>query len=918
MVLSTPKIDYKMYFYYFLSTILGNTTQSVNMRFFLAGVLKSHAFLYIYEMKKILLLCLLGLFGNNLVAQKDTLFWFVAPEISNDNRSLDAPVFLNISAFNEASTVTIKQPANPNFSTITVNVPANTLHIVDLTSSLAMLENKPANSTLNYGLLIEASKPIACYYEVSAQNNPEIFTLKGKNALGTHFYTPFQNKWFNNSNYTPTPSSAFDIVATENNTSVTITPTKNIVGHSANVPFTITLQQGQTYCAQATSGASSAHLGGSKIVASKPIAITIKDDLMNVPDFCNDLNGDQLIAVDKLGTDYVVVKGFLIDETVFIVSTTNDNQIFLNGSATPITTLQEGQTYTYSLPSSFSAIHIRSKEKVYVLHTSGSGCESASAIIPPYICGGSSVINFKRSTNEYFAVHLIVRAGHQTGFNVSNATATINANAFVPIAGTNGQWLAGTFSFPNVPTNTFVSVSNILGTFSGAVLNGTNFGTGFRYGFFSDFNAPQPNFELGNDQNICTGEAISLNAGNQYTSYLWNTGATTPSINVTQAGTYKVQVSNGCGTWTDSVKVTWRNTPLLELGNDQTVCTNSTITIGTNSNFNSYLWSNGATSSQITVNQSGTYRLKVTHDCGTSEDSVKVVFLALPTLDLGSDLTGCEQATFVLNAGNQFTSYLWSNGSTSSQITVNQSGTYKVKATHLCGIVQDSIKIQLIDLPPLDLGVDKWLCQAENMTLKANDGFEAYQWNTGETTQNINIANFGMYIVEAKKGGCSIKDTITIAKKNIPNLVLPDKVLVDCQNTDIFISPTNDFDTYLWSDGSTQKILKITKSGNYTLTVTAQGCSQTATAKVEFEKNEQFVPNTFTPNGDGVNDTFVLPDALKGAKLSIFNRWGTLIYESEKYQNDWEGQHRGETYYYVIQHKSFCFANPLKGWIQTL
>ena len=112
------------------------------------------------------------------------------------------------------------------------------------------------------------------------QSNPEIFSLKGKNALGTSFFVPFQNKIENSSAYSPLPYSSFDIVATEDNTTVSITPKQNIVGHSANLTFNINLNRGQTYSARAASQGAVQHPTGSTVSSNKPIAITIKDDLL--------------------------------------------------------------------------------------------------------------------------------------------------------------------------------------------------------------------------------------------------------------------------------------------------------------------------------------------------------------------------------------------------------------------------------------------------------------------------------------------------------------------------------------------------------------------------------------------------------------------------------------------------------------
>jgi len=283
---------------------------------------------------------------QSIQAQTDTIFWFAAPEVSTDLNSFDRPIFFRLSAFSQSAYVTIEQPANPAFTPMVLWVPAYNTVNVNLTTFIDQIENKPADNILNYGISLRATKPVTAYYEVastSSNANPDIFTLKGSNALGNSFVIPMQNVFPNNSTVTPSAKSSFDIVATEPFTQVTITPSKAIIGHPPGVPFTITLQKGQTYSATAAWQSAAEHLGGSVVTANKPIAITIKDDQVQpTGQTCADLQGDQIVPVDVLGTEYIAVRGFLnefVRDRLFLVGTVNSTQIFLNGSVTPLTTI---------------------------------------------------------------------------------------------------------------------------------------------------------------------------------------------------------------------------------------------------------------------------------------------------------------------------------------------------------------------------------------------------------------------------------------------------------------------------------------------------------------------------------------------------------------------------------------------------
>ena len=250
---------------------------------------------YFYVMKSFYLLLFTLFFGFQANAQLDTLFWFVAPEVAQNHG--DRPIVFRFATLATPATITVSQPANPGFPSQVFNLGANAAQTLDLTPWIDIIENKPSNSILNYGFKIHATAPIMAYYEVvtSCNCNPDIFTLKGKNALGTNFIISAQT-FLTNANYA---RSAFDIVATQNNTSITIIPSNDVVGHVAGVPFTIVLNAGETYSAEASNIAGNLHLSGSTVVANKPIAITIKDDSMSGAPYggCADLMGDQTIPV---------------------------------------------------------------------------------------------------------------------------------------------------------------------------------------------------------------------------------------------------------------------------------------------------------------------------------------------------------------------------------------------------------------------------------------------------------------------------------------------------------------------------------------------------------------------------------------------------------------------------------------------
>jgi len=454
------------------------------------------------------------LWADDAKAQIDTEFWFAAPEVSVSNANFDRPITLRIATLTQASTVTVSQPANPGFVPITVNVGANATANIDLTPWIDIIENKPPNTVLNYGLRITATAPVSIYYEVVSQQclcNPEIFALKGMNGVGTSFIVPFQTFLNNGGGYNPVPYSSFDIVATEDNTTVTITPTQAIVGHPAGVAFTINLNRGQTWSGTATSQAAAQHPSGTVVTADRPIAITMKDDLLSGAPYggCADLMGDQIVPIERVGEEYIVMKGGLNGpDRVFIVGTQNGTTVTVAGAGAG--TINAGQTLTVDITA--PSTYIVASAPVYLLHLSGFGCEVGGALLPPIICTGSTQLGFTRSTGENFAINLMTRSGNEGGFTINGNAGLVPAGAFAPVPNTNGDWMAAQiyFTTAQIAAGSGNVIINSLGKFHMGIIHGSG-GGGTRYGYFSDFNAIDPPI-VAAALDVCEGQNIQLTA----------------------------------------------------------------------------------------------------------------------------------------------------------------------------------------------------------------------------------------------------------------------------------------------------------------------------------------------------------------------------------------------------------------------
>ncbi|MFC2110852.1 HYR domain-containing protein [Bacteroidota bacterium] len=649
-------------------------------------------------------------------AQTDTEFWFAAPEVSTGNYSFDKPIYLRMSTSNQASTVIISQPANSSFTPLTINISANSASTVDLTTWINSIENKPSNTINNKGLYISASTPISVYYEVrsaACNCNPELFSLKGTNALGTSFYTPFQSFLDNNQGYSPSPYSSFDIVATQNNTTITITPTKAIIGHAAGIAFNITLNIGQTYSAQAASWLAANHLSGSKIISDKPIAVTIKDDLLYGLPYggCADVLGDQIVPVNKLGNRFIVLKGFLntsAPEKAYIVATENNTQITVDGVTAG--TINAGQTYVVDI--AIPVRYITTSNNSYLFHLSGFGCEVAGALIPGIDCSGSSSVSVARSTTENFYINILAESGTLNNFTFNGLSNIITSADFTVVPNTNGVWSYAKKLIPisTLAANAVGRIENTAGLFQLGVIHG-GATSGSRYGYFSDFSSVNVTATSANTNNVfalgttiqlstnsISGATYSWTGPNGFTSNLQN--PTIPNCTYSNSGIYSVVANTGSCSGSSTVNITVSAIPTITGTTPASRCGTGTITLGATASAGNINWYAAATggnslgtgTSFITPNISTTttYYVDATNNGLTtpSRTAVTATVNALPIITASASNNAiCNGSSTTLTASGANT-YVWEPGSLSgTSITVSPSTTttYTLTGTTTAG-----------------------------------------------------------------------------------------------------------------------------------------------------------------------------------------------------------------------------------------
>ncbi|MEJ8841903.1 gliding motility-associated C-terminal domain-containing protein [Lacibacter sp. H375] len=415
---------------------------------------------------------------------------------------------------------------------------------------------------------------------------------------------------------------------------------------------------------------------------------------------------------------------------------------------------------------------------------------------------------------------------------------------------------------------------------------------------------------LGADTSLCTGNSIQLNAGNGFLSYLWNNGTTNTALTATQPGTYWVQVKDSCDNLlTDTVRISSAPAVPLSLGPDRTKCNNDTLHLTAPAGFINYSWgpsynSSPTNTARIIVNPAAdtSYFVKAEKTPGCfGFDTIRVKVNTSPPLQLGSDLSFCNGDSAVADAGNAFASYLWSNGATTQKTVLKTPGTYTVKAVSANGCAStDTIKVlQVFTNPVVLLSTDTALCAGETKLLDAGS-FNAYLWNTGATTRSISISNPGTYsVVVTDLNGCKGMGNSKLSLvRPLPIPYLGNDTAV-CSYGTLNLTTPGSYSSYLWNTGAFTKQVTISQPGTYWLKVQDNfGCSGTDTITIALKDclTGFYMPNAFTPDGNGLNDLIkpFLFGRVATYEFSIYNRFGERIFSTTTLTQGWNGVHRNQ------------------------
>jgi len=312
--------------------------------------------------------------------------------------------------------------------------------------------------------------------------------------------------------------------------------------------------------------------------------------------------------------------------------------------------------------------------------------------------------------------------------------------------------------------------------------------------------------------------------------------------------------------------------------------------------------------------QAGPYTMKLTAS-GSACSPVQQTFsiTVYPGASLPRYVTICKQPV-PLDAGNWFSSYLWQDGTTSPTYTVSKEGRYILNLTTFCGDKLTDTTDAFSD----KLGIQgaPVICLHDTAVLKAPGGLASYQWTpaTNLLAVNDSIAevypdiNTAYILSSLTTDGCSLKDTIQVSVRKPPVVNLgADTVICLQDKLTLFAGPS--YADYAWSTGESTASITVKAPGQFNVQVKDQyGCRGGDTIDVQgrYCTDQIYFPNAFSPDGNGANDIFrprVLGQ-LDQYEMTIFNRWGEMVFRSENPAEGWDGAYKGT----LLQTGAFVWA----------
>ncbi len=333
----------------------------------------------------------------------------------------------------------------------------------------------------------------------------------------------------------------------------------------------------------------------------------------------------------------------------------------------------------------------------------------------------------------------------------------------------------------------------------------------------------------------------------------------------------------------------------VSAGDDQVICNNGSVTLMATGDFTTVQWTGGPSTPDYLITVPGTYTVQAfASGCNVSDEVV--VTAASTTWDLGNDVAFCEDEVIQVTSTE---SVLWEDGIMSLTSHPTASGYWSAVYTYGSNCIkEDSIYVDIHTIPTFDLGNDTLLCEGETVTLQTPI---SVMWNGGGIGDSYIVHSAATISAIFDDGVCHFQDAITVNYQSPPFIDWEGKVFVICKGDSVVMDAhTYSADSYTWYDLQTDSAATMRDSGQYWITLSNTCGTYTAHWFVLTQdcNNYAYIPNSFTPDNDGINDAWVGEfNRIMNYEMRIFNRDGQVIFHSQDPNEVWNGSANGGAYY---------------------
>lgn len=407
--------------------------------------------------------------------------------------------------------------------------------------------------------------------------------------------------------------------------------------------------------------------------------------------------------------------------------------------------------------------------------------------------------------------------------------------------------------------------------------------------------------DLGPDIDACLGEPATIVPVTATGSLTWSDGSTGETLTVTEAGIYSAVVTEGDCTAEDEIEVNFTDTPDLDLPATAEICEGESFTVDLSPSGLNITWDDDPDAGAVReLTEAGTYNAAGgSGECETTA-SITLTVNPVPEFDLGEGGEFCDSEEVVLTAapGAQTT---WNTGAVTQSITVTESGFYEATSVlNGCTFTDETEIILLSSADPQIMGNTEF-CEGESVELTAVGGSN-FTWSNGAEGPVVTVSSGGNISVTASDDdtGCPGTAAVSLTLRT-PPFINAETELEKCVDEPLTISPEVRRADYVgWSTGDSLPNITVSDPGTYTLTAGNICGERSVNIEVIDDECFQFLyaPNAFTPNGDGLNDLYkVYIDGIVRFKMQIYDRWGSMVFETEDVNQGWNGSYQNSGYY---------------------